>query len=75
MLDPARIVAAPLAFVLVFFVACGNGGGTPATPTARPIPSPVPVRQQPEGITILTDDAAGRAYADSLRPILEGPGD
>ena len=31
--------------------------------------------QRPEAVTILTDDAAGREYADSLRPILEGQGD
>jgi len=31
--------------------------------------------QQPEAVTILTDDAPGRAYADSLLPILEGQGE
>jgi len=31
--------------------------------------------QQPEAVTILTDDADGRAYADALRPILEGQGE
>ena len=29
---------------------------------------------QPEAITVLADDADGRAYADRLRPILEGEG-
>lgn len=31
--------------------------------------------QQPEAITLLTDDSDGRAYADRLRPILEGGGE
>jgi uncharacterized protein (DUF362 family) len=31
--------------------------------------------QQPEALTILSDDAPGRAYADRLRPILEGEGE
>jgi uncharacterized protein (DUF362 family) len=31
--------------------------------------------QQPQAVTILTEDAAGRDYAEGLRPILEGPGD
>ena len=30
---------------------------------------------QPEAVTMLTDDAAGRTYAESLRPILEGQGE
>ena len=29
---------------------------------------------QPEAITILADDAEGRAHADRLRPILDGGG-
>jgi uncharacterized protein (DUF362 family) len=31
--------------------------------------------QQAEALTIVSDDAAGRAYADQLRPILEGDGE
>jgi len=31
--------------------------------------------QQPEALTILSDDEPGRAYADQLRPILEGEGE
>lgn len=49
-----RIAALLAALVCVAATACG-GDGTPSpdgTPAARPIPSPVTVRQEPEGVTL-----------------------